>query len=106
MEEYLHLVTKHSTGRVASEEYFKGGIYHREDGPAFISYAEFGIYCEDYYINNKRHREDGPAVIQYNPDGCICLQSYWLNGKLYNEQWQIDNWVDFVKYGKDLEIYQ
>ena len=59
--------------------------YHREDGPAYISYHGDGsVACEHYELNDKLHREDGPAFINYHRDGSIVCENYYINNKRYS----------------------
>ena len=51
--------------------YFKNGLYHREEGPAFIGSNGSKWWC----INGKLHREDGPAFIH-----CNGLEEWFING--------------------------
>jgi hypothetical protein len=37
----------------------KGGVVHREDGPAITT----GDWAQEWYVNGKAHREDGPAKL-------------------------------------------
>jgi hypothetical protein len=79
--------------------YIKGTtIFHREDGPAYISWDGYGEWfrngvthrdggpayyngeCEHWYVNGELHREDGPALI--NDDGNI---EWWFNGKRHRD---------------------
>jgi hypothetical protein len=56
-----------------SVSYYKHGLLHREDGPAYISKVGKEIrYC----INGEFHRTDGPARIWEHG------QEYWVNGEL------------------------
>jgi hypothetical protein len=55
--------------------YFKDGLYHCEEGPAFIT-REY----EKWYINNRLHRLGGAAVIRANGS-----QEYWVDGKPVTE---------------------
>ena len=52
------------------------GLYHREDGPAFIWPDGY----KEWWINGKSHREDGPAVIWSNGD-----KEWWINGQYYGD---------------------
>lgn len=80
------------------------GLLHREDGPAWIEYDPAGdLYLEMYLINGDCHREDGPAVIYYYEEGNN--YNYFLNGIKYEEPWQTENWIDFAKYYKKIEIF-
>jgi hypothetical protein len=67
-------------------------LYHREDGPAYIT--KRGL--QEWYIHGKRHRLDGPAIIFINGD-----RSYYINDNISrldgpaiewenNTQWYID----------------
>ncbi len=71
-----------TSGKTRCEEYWHDGKWHREDGPALIRYCKDGkIYREYYWQDGKRHREDGPAVIWYDEDGKIEREEYWQDGK-------------------------
>jgi len=62
------------------------GEYHREGGPAFISYYKDGsVECEVYWLNGGRHRTDGPAAISYNEDGSISVEEYFINSRRHRE---------------------
>lgn len=41
--------------------YMKGGVVHREDGPAVISPIH-----QEWFVNGKHHRDNGPAVMHIN----------------------------------------
>jgi len=58
------------------KQWCQNGLFHREDGPAYI-----GPGLEGWYVNGKLHREDGPAIIC--PDG---RKYYYLNGKQVAEE--------------------
>lgn len=63
--------------------------FHREDGPAFISYYPGNILNDALYYNNgKRHRIDGPACTKYFMSGNIIEEQYWVNDQ------RIDSWLD------------
>ena len=55
-------------------EYFKDGVNHNDDGPAFITQSGY----KEWYKNGVLHNENGPAI-EY-PDGCY---KYYLDGKLH-----------------------
>ena len=58
------------------------GQYHREDGPARISYCKDGsVYHEEWCMNGQYHREDGPADMWYGADLYSPASTYYLNGK-------------------------
>jgi hypothetical protein len=59
-----------------TQEWWKNGQLHREDGPAVIHPDG----TQKWWKNGKRHREDGPAVIY--PNGS---QEWWKDGKLHRE---------------------
>lgn len=54
--------------------WYKGNIYHREDGPAI----EYMNGHRAWFVNGLRHREDGPAVECANG-----TNHWWLYGKRY-----------------------
>ena len=73
-------------GNIDVEAYFIHGKLHRLDGPAFISYYENKkIMKKSYYVNGLCHREDGPAEIYYHEDGKLYLEKYYKNGELHRE---------------------
>ena len=53
------------------------GLYHREDGPAFISDER-----KEWYIDGRPHREDGPAIETKDPED---ENEWYINGKLHRE---------------------
>ena len=55
------------TDHNGSVRWCKGGILHREDGPAIIRSDGTAIW----YLHGKIHREDGPAVTHVSGD------QYW-----------------------------
>ena len=83
----IHTKVYLDDGGLDYEYYMLNYRYHREDGPAYISYHGDGsVACEHYELNDKLHREDGPAFINYHRDGSIGWEKYWLNGKQYSEE--------------------
>ena len=90
-------------GTLNYEYYILNGKYHREDGPAFISYSSdgsvgsSGLSYEKYMLNGEHHREDGPAWIYYHRDGST-YEDYFLNGKYYSKEdyklWKINKEAD------------
>jgi len=52
------------------ERYYKDGLLHREDGPAWVE-----NYQQKYYKNGELHREDGPAIINEEKE------EYYLHNK-------------------------
>jgi len=59
--------------QVGIRSYWKGGLRHREDGPALI------ITCRrEWWLNGQRHREDGLAV-----EDSRDYKEWWLNGLRY-----------------------
>jgi hypothetical protein len=50
------------------------GKFHREDGPALISYR-----TQEWYLHGQHHRLDGPAVEAYED------KEWWINGKRHRE---------------------
>lgn len=67
--------------------HISGLTWHREDGPARISYyANGNIKRELYYINDIKQRLDGPACIEYADNGNIEFTEYWINGISYTKE--------------------
>jgi hypothetical protein len=59
-----------------SQFWTKGGLLHRDDGPAII----YRSGTEEWYRNGLRHREGGPAAIYANG-----TQEWYYNGFLHRE---------------------
>ena len=70
-----------------AEYWFKNGLKHRENRPAWIRYYEDGsiLDWEEWYKNDKLHREDGPAEIRYHDDGSIVEEGWYKNGQQHRE---------------------
>lgn len=69
----------------------KGGVYHRDNGPAIINIhkTSFGSELKIWYKNGFKHRENGPAVILIR-DGSLrnfksVTKEWHLNGKLHRK---------------------
>ena len=87
------------TWSVGIEIWFKNGLRHREDGPA---YRDFKRGASSWWLNGLRHREDGPAIINCeawpednmheNNSGVIPVEwgdpnkLWFLEGKQYTEK--------------------
>lgn len=54
--------------------WYKGGYWHREDGPAIIQPDGTNFW----YQNGKLHRTDGPAIVWW--DGEV---AWWIAGTRY-----------------------
>jgi antitoxin component YwqK of YwqJK toxin-antitoxin module len=99
MEEYK--ITYYNNGNKKYEEWYKDGLYHREDGPARISYFDNGSKeYEHWYKDGKRHREDGPARISYNPDGNKNYEYWYKDGEYHRE-----DGPSFIGYNPDGSKY-
>ena len=66
-------IDKHGNTHYYSDR--KMVIYHREDGPAFIS--SYGT--KSWLLNGKLHREDGPALEHSNGDKDWCLNGEFMS---------------------------
>ncbi len=62
----------------------KGGVVHREDGPAIIT-----SWSKEWYINGKAHREDGPSKMYLKHPIPTGSESIAAGGK-YIAEWHID----------------
>ena len=68
-----------------SEEHYRDGKLHREDGPAWILTRPSGYRYEQYRQDGEIHREGGPAVIETDRDGLLHLrEAYYRNDKPVN----------------------
>jgi hypothetical protein len=69
------------------EHYYRNGVLHRDDGPAFVMRDETGPslpITEQYYRDGKLHRDDGPAVVwNYGTSGRE--EAHYRDGKLHRE---------------------
>ena len=99
------------TDNISSEGYYINGQYHREDGPANISYYENGnIRYEVWVVDGVPYRENGPSVIIYYENGNKSQEyylidnnnsrhredgpaqtNYYENGNKKKEEYLIDN---------------
>ena len=93
-----------SNGNIKHEiHYDLNGMFHREDGPAIISYYYNGnIKRETYYINGKKYRKDGPTNINYHGNGSICMEQYCVGCILHREDGPA--WIVYYKNG-DVQFY-
>ena len=58
-----------------------GLLFHREDGPAYISWDEDGgLRIIEYYIYNKYHRLDGPALQIWSKCSLV-KEKYYFHGQ-------------------------
>ena len=74
----------------------KGGVVHREDGPA----VTHGDWAQEWYVNGKAHREDGPAKLyKTHPmptaPGLQNIAEWHLNG-----QYQMNALLDDATFNK------
>jgi len=84
----------------SSEEYWHNGRYHRDDGPAFISwhYVNSSIKSIVYMINGGYHRDDGPAYQYFDEDGTLIKEEYWLDDIAYTKfDWLIKTRIKKLK---------
>jgi len=68
--------------------WYKDGLAHREDGPAFITYNG----CEYWYQNGKLHRENDPAIITFEG-----IKQWWNNGARHREDGPAVEYADGTK---------
>lgn len=59
-------------------KYFKGMVFHRENGPAVI----YPNGSQLWYVNGLMHREEGPALV----DKMTGYNEYYIDGAKYSEQ--------------------
>ena len=94
------------------KEWYKNGVFHREDGPA----VEWATGYKEWFINGKLHRIDGPAIIFPHGD------EYWyykgvqhridgpamIRGDKIRRYWIIDShtyYPHILKYLFDCFLY-
>lgn len=66
------------------EKWFKNGVLHREDGPAFIQKMGIHHTVTKWYKDGKLHRENGPAMI--TKDGIYNWTNEWyMNNELHRD---------------------
>lgn len=74
------------SGMIKREEWKRDSYFHREDGPACISYFETGVISyQAWYWYGQQHREDGPAWLEYYPNGSVKCQGWFIRDRLHNE---------------------
>lgn len=73
---------KGADGSLHKEWRNEAGLFHREDGPAQISYYTDGsIEWETFWMAGLPSRDLGPAQTLYNIDGKILLEHFYIKGK-------------------------
>jgi hypothetical protein len=67
------------------ERWYKDGLLHREDGPAYLS--DDGT--KKWYVHGKLHRTNGPSIISVENDHLMqqifITEEYYLDGERHNE---------------------
>jgi len=66
-------------------EFFRDGLHHRIDGPAFtiLDLGTGVVVFEAYFRYGLMHRDHGPAHVERSPEGRITLESYFFHGSLH-----------------------
>ena len=92
-KELNRIVYYYDNNIIGKEVYIFNNEYHREDGPAIISYYTHTIkntICSKYYYNNgKLHNESGPAYVWYLDDEEVLEKKYYINGKCITDKLRI-----------------
>ena len=83
MEDLPSIIGYDNNGQrqIISKNWFKDGVRHRDNGPAFINYNN-GQIIKKWYKDGQLHRDDGPAIINYDINGQIISQAWYINGIL------------------------
>jgi hypothetical protein len=68
-----------------AELFYYDGVFHRDDGPAAVTYHADGSVRERYWRAGKLHRVDGPAWIDRDASGSTAYEAYYRDGKLHRE---------------------
>jgi hypothetical protein len=96
-EQKITEITHPVTGQVIMVVHTKGGVVHRDDGPAAIHYdANGNPWAQEWYVNGIAHRDNGPAKMYLNhpkPQGYesgerIC--EWYFNGQ-YTDSAALDH---------------
>ncbi len=67
-------------GNRIEEWWYTHGLLHREDGPARIVFDEFGNRIQEWWHNSGRiHKEDGPAGLKWNAAGSLTGELWIIN---------------------------
>jgi antitoxin component YwqK of YwqJK toxin-antitoxin module len=84
--------TYYTDSSLETVSYYKNGILHRLDGPAYLWYRKDGsLFTVSYIREGKFYREDGPAFIQYSREGRMNYVEFWMDDK------QLDFWDFFER---------
>lgn len=71
-----------SHGICAAVQFYRDGLKHRSEGPAYVSYYPSGALClAIWYQHGKRHRTNLPAYVSFHPTGNFDILSYWKDGE-------------------------
>ena len=103
--ESTRCINYYSSGHVREIHYYsidKDGfhIYHREDGPVWITYDPSNcIRCVQWLQHGRLHRLDGPAYTTYYSDMVESSNSYYING----DEISPEDYVFTVKLGYQLK---
>lgn len=82
----LRVVESIGKGR-KRERWVRGGVPHREDGPAVsISDPSGKRLSEEWYANGVLHCPDGPARVIFHPNGKAAVREWWLDGQRHREK--------------------
>jgi hypothetical protein len=80
--------------------YFCDKKYHRTDGPAAIFYYKNGVVsCEQYMLNGLLHREDGIAYISYAENSDVKEVIYYYKGEIIKVN-SLKEYLEFVENEK------
>lgn len=83
-------VTDPATGKTVMVVYTKGGVVHRDDGPAAIHLDVDGNHwAQEWYVNGVIHRDDGPARMYLQHPMPTGEEAIAANGK-HIAEWHID----------------
>lgn len=74
----------HPDGKIKDEQWYKNDTIHRDNNlPAWKEWDENGVLrVERYMVNGLYHRTDGPAYITYDENGQIKEQINYRNGEI------------------------
>jgi len=67
------------TGVLVTEEYWRNGVLHRENGPAIVHHSPDGVVRYEAHWRGDQYRDasEGPATIVYDAEGRVEVQEWF-----------------------------
>lgn len=112
-----HRVLYYECSDVKSEESWTDddGNFHRDDGPAIITYYPSGeVWKKLWFFHNIHYNSSGPSTIEYHTNGNVCTEKWQNNHHRYSNMWRNKLYIcgtlhredgpAFIKYYKNRQI--